>query len=56
MVRSLTPSQIEWAYDMWCIGYKLTQIADALNVCEKTIMRALKGKERIRPILTYKGE
>jgi hypothetical protein len=29
------------------------QIADALDVCEKTIMRAIHGRPRIRPILKY---
>lgn len=50
---SLTKRQVEWAYDKWCLGYTQMQIADALNVCEKTIKRALKGKPRIRPILQY---
>lgn len=49
----LTKKQVEWAYDKWCLGYTQMQIADALNVCEKTIQRALKGKPRIRPILQY---
>lgn len=50
---ALTPPQKRWAYDMWCIGYTQLQIADALNVCEKTVQRALKNKDRIRPILKY---
>ncbi|MBO5854403.1 MAG: hypothetical protein J6Q61_06670 [Bacteroidales bacterium] len=45
----------KWAYDMWCLGYTQMQIAEALNVCEKTIQRVLKDKPRIRPILVYKG-
>ena len=53
--KALTPKQIKWAYDMWCIGYTQQQIADALYVCKKTIERMLKGKPRIRPILVYKG-
>ena len=52
----LSNSEKSWAYDMWCIGYTLNQIADALYVCEKTVQRALKGKPRIRPILIYRGE
>lgn len=55
MKDSLTPNQKQWAYSKWCLGYTQIQIADALNVCEKTIQRALKGKPRIRPILKYKG-
>ena len=50
---ALDKSQIEWAYEKWCIGYTQLQIAEALNVCEMTIRRALKNKERIRPILKY---
>ena len=52
----LTHKQKEWAYDKWCIGYTQAQIAEALNVCDKTITRALKGKKRIRPILIYEQE
>ena len=52
---ALLPEQIKWAYDMWCLGYTQMQIAEALNVCEKTIQRALKNKPRIRPILIYKA-
>ena len=55
MREALSFKQKEWAYDMWCLGYTQMQIAEALNVCEKTIQRALKNKPRIRPILIYKG-
>jgi DNA-binding transcriptional regulator LsrR (DeoR family) len=51
----LSYSKKKWAYDMWCLGYTQNQIAEALNVCEATIQRALKDKPRIRPILIYKG-
>lgn len=51
----LSREKIEWAYTKWCEGYTQQQISDALFVCEKTIARALKGKPRIRPILTYDG-
>lgn len=54
-MSSLSFEQKEWAYDMWYLGYTQMQIAEALNVCEKTIQRALKNKPRIRPILIYKG-
>lgn len=50
---ALDRPQIEWAYEKWCIGYTQMQIAEALNVCDRTIKRALKNKERIRPILKY---
>lgn len=50
---ALDKEQVRWAYTKWCEGYTLLQIADALNVCEKTIRRAINGKPRIRPILHY---
>ena len=53
--KVLSSSEIEWAYEQWCNGHTRLQIAIALNVCEKTITRALHGRPRIRPILEYKG-
>lgn len=53
MKFALNDEQKKWAYDMWCIGYTQMQIADALYVCEMTVRRALKGKQRIRPQLKY---
>lgn len=50
---TLTHKQREWAYAKWCEGYTRLQIAMALNVCEKTIQRALSGRIRIRPVLVY---
>lgn len=44
----------EWVYAQWCRGYTQEEIAGALDVCTKTIQRALKGRERIKPILEYK--
>ena len=49
----LTNRQREWAYTKWCEGYTLYQIADALNVCTKTVSRAIGSRERIRPVLRY---
>ena len=49
----LSQKQKSWAYEKWCEGYTLMQIADALDVCEKTIRRAIHGRPRIRPILIY---
>ena len=49
----LTHTQKEWACTKWCEGYTRLQIAIALNVCEKTVQRALHGRPRIRPILRY---
>jgi ribosomal protein S27E len=49
----LNDRERKWAYQQWCIGYTLVQIADALNCNEKTVRRAFKshGLPRIRPIL-----
>lgn len=55
MIVALTFKQKQWAYDMWCLGYTQKQIANALFVCEKTVQRALKNKQRKRPVLIYKG-
>lgn len=53
---ALSQKQKSWAYEKWCEGYTLMQIADALDVCEKTIVRAIHGRPRIRPILIYQEE
>ena len=34
----------------------MLEIADALYVNERTVGRALKGKQKIRPILVYEGD
>lgn len=52
----LSHKEVEWAYDQWCNGHTKLQIAIALNVCEKTISRALRGRPRIRPLLIYGEE
>ena len=52
----LNRKEIEWAYSKWCEGYTQSQIAEALNVCSKTIQRAIGSMERIRPVLVYDGE
>lgn len=52
-VSILTTRQKIWAYARWCEGYRISDIAEALNVCEKTVRRAINGKPRIRPILRY---
>ena len=52
----LSHTQKEWAYEKWCEGYTLEQIADALYVCTKTVRRAIQGRPRIRPILKYTKE
>ena len=49
----LTHKQKEWAYARWCEGRTLLEIAMALNVCDRTIRRAINGRPRIKPVLTY---
>ena len=56
MVRGdklLGKKEVEWAYTKWCEGRTQLEIAGALYCSQKTVQRALKGKERIRPILVY---
>ena len=50
---SLSHKQKEWAYARWCEGRTLLEIAMALNVCDRTIRRAIHGRPRIKPVLTY---
>ena len=55
--KVLNNSKVSWAYSYWCLGCTLLQIAEALNVNEKTIRREFKqrGLVRIRPVLKYTG-
>ena len=52
----LSNDAVHWAYEKYCLGYTLIQIADALGCCERTVRREFKrrGLVRIRPVLTYK--
>ena len=52
----LTKKQKGWAYDKWCEGYPQADIAAALDVCTKTIRRAINGRPRIRPVLEYRED
>ena len=53
----LTPAQVEWAYEKWCLGYTLAQIAEALHVSSRTVSREfeLLCRPRVRPKLIYGG-
>ena len=53
MTRSLTRKQTFWAYQKWCDGYRLVDIAEALNCHEKTIRRSFQRErlERTRSVL-----
>ena len=55
--RALTSAQVEWAYEKWCLGYTQAQIAEALQVNPRTVLREfeLLGKPRVRPKLIYGG-
>lgn len=39
--KALNQKQIEWAWEKWCEGYTLSQIADALYVNLSTICRRM---------------
>lgn len=54
--KILTDKEIEWAYEQWCNGMTLLQIADALYVNERTVRRAFNGRPRIRPVLKKESE
>lgn len=54
--RVLNNKQIEWAYQKWCEGHPIWQIAQALNVCEKTVKRAIGIRPRIYTDLVYDGK
>ena len=49
----LTRKEIAWAYDKWCAGYTYEEIAEALYCSAKTVYRALKGREKIKPVSVY---
>lgn len=42
-MRTLSNNEIEWARKKRCMGYKNQQIAEKLNVSERTLQRALQG-------------
>lgn len=47
----LSQAQIDWAYDKWCSGYSLKEIASKLYVSESTVSRCLRGRKKILPPL-----
>ena len=53
---SLAHNQKEWAYARWCEGRTLLEIAMALNVCDRTIRRAINGRPRNKPVLVYRED
>lgn len=53
MAQILSHHDKEWAYEQWCKGYTLAEVATAMNVSSKTIERAIHGRPRIKPVLVY---
>ena len=47
----LSQDQIAWAYDKWCTGYSLKEIASKLYVSESTVSRCLRGRKKVMPPL-----
>lgn len=47
----LSQAQISWAYDKWCAGYSLKEIASKLYVSESTVSRCLRGRKKAMPPL-----
>lgn len=59
MRYTMNRKQTYWAYEKWCEGYTLSQIAESLFVDDRTISRRFKSLNlttRIRPILTCPDE
>lgn len=56
----LSEDEITWAYEKWCEGYTMQQIAEALYVDRRTIGNVLRGRPRkkpgVRPKLVYPGK
>lgn len=56
--RVLDDNMVAWAAARWCEGYPIVEIAAALNVCDKTVRRALKRgmyKKVRAPLGEYEG-
>ncbi len=51
--RILNHKQREWAYQKYCEGYTQSEIAEALYVSTKTVLRAIHGRPRIKAALEY---
>lgn len=53
----LSAAERKWAYEKWCVGYTLEQIAEALRVNPQTVGRTFSrhGLEKARPVLLYPG-
>ena len=49
----LSPEEIEWAYEKWCLGYSQEEIAKVLYVHPNTISYAFRGRKKQKPPLVY---
>lgn len=45
----LTDEQIRAAYERWCSGERLCDIAASMYVCEQTLFRAFKRRKLRKP-------
>ena len=58
MKQALTDEQTYWAYEKWCAGYTLPQIAAALYCSDGTLRRSLDRRglyNRELPALKYEA-
>ena len=52
--KLLTHAQCEWAYEKWCEGYTMEEIADCFQCSPRTISRtAIHGRPKIKKLLKY---
>lgn len=49
----LTDDERKWAYEKWCEGYSIQEIAEALYVDYQTVRRLFNGKKKDKPKLVY---
>ena len=56
MKQILSHKDKEWAYEKWCEGYTIVEVAAAMNVSSKTVTRAIHGRPRIKPVLVYERQ
>lgn len=58
MSRTLSNKEVQWAYERWCEGARVIDIAGALYVGDKTLKREFKRRnlERVRPVLVCPPE
>ena len=45
----LSEGEREYVYSLWCRGYTLKEIGDALHISMATAHNALKGRKKVKP-------